>query len=323
MRQQDVVIRNPGYPNPFSGGADLQVLPTSKYMLAGDLVMPKRAMLNVGISQQLSPTISANVSFNRTEGTNRLRGRNINAPMADGSRPDRLLGNVTQVESTARMRGQSLNAGLNVNLPTRRTMLFANYAWIRQENDADGPFSLPANSYDLAGEWGPAAGVPRHIFSGVANTTLLKNIRLGLTATARTGSPYTVTSGRDDNGDTVFNDRPAGISRNSAASKGMWDVGARVSYAFGFGQRPATGQMPGGQTMVIRGVGGASDLLGMLGGGGAEDKRVRFELYVSAQNLLNHVNPIGFSGVMTSPFFGQPTAAMPGRRIDVGMRIGF
>jgi hypothetical protein len=323
VRQQDVVIRNPGYPNPFSGGADLQVLPTSKYMLAGDLVMPKRAMLNVGISQQLSPTISANVSFNRTEGTNRLRGRNINAPMADGSRPDRLLGNVTQVESTARMRGQSLNAGFNVNLPTRRTMLFANYAWIRQQNDADGPFSLPANSYDLAGEWGPAAGVPRHIFSGVANTTLLKNIRLGLTATARTGSPYTVTSGRDDNGDTVFNDRPAGISRNSAVSKGMWDVGARVSYAFGFGQRPATGQMPGGQTMVIRGVGGAGDLLGMLGGGGAEDKRVRFELYVSAQNLLNHVNPIGFSGVMTSPFFGQPTAAMPGRRIDVGMRIGF
>jgi hypothetical protein len=52
-------------------------------------------------------------------------------------------------------------------------------------------------------------------------------------------------------------------------------------------------------------------------------QRVRFELYVSAQNLLNHVNPIGFSGVMTSPFFGQPTAAMPGRRIDVGMRIGF
>jgi hypothetical protein len=323
VRQQDVVIRNPGYPNPFSGGADLQVLPTSKYMLAGNLVMPKRAMLNVGISQQLSPAISANVSFNRTEGTNRLRGRNINAPVADGSRPDRLLGNVTQVESTARMRGQSLNAGLNVNLPTRRTMLFANYAWIRQENDADGPFSLPANSYDLAGEWGPTAGVPRHIFSGVANTTLLKNIRLGLTATARTGSPYTVTSGRDDNGDTVFNDRPAGISRNSALSKGMWDVGARVSYAFGFGQRPATGPMPGGQTMVIRGVGGASDLLGMLGGGGAEDKRVRVELYVSAQNLLNHVNPIGFSGVMTSPFFGQPTAAMPGRRIDVGMRIGF
>ena len=58
-------------------------------------------------------------------------------------------------------------------------------------------------------------------------------------------------------------------------------------------------------------------------GGGAENKRIRIELFASAQNLLNSVTPIGYSGVMTSPFFLQPTAAMPGRRIDVGMRVGF
>ena len=325
VRQQDVVVRNPGYPDPFSGGADQQVLPTSKYTVAGNLVTPKRAMVNVGLSQQLSPTIGVNVSFNRMAGTNRLRGRNINAPLPDGNRPDPSLGNVTQVESTARMRGQMVNAGLNLNLPTRRTMLFANYSWVRQEDDADGPFSLPANSYDLTGEWGPAAGVPRHTFSAIVNTTLAKNLRLGLTATARSGSHYNVTTGRDDNGDTVFNDRPTGVSRNSAVSNGMADAGARVSYAFGFGQRPAAAGVPGGPTMVMRmgGPGGAGDMLGMLGGGGAEDKRIRFELYISAQNLFNRVNPIGFSGVMTSPFFGQPTAAMPGRRIDLGMRVGF
>ena len=326
VRQQDIVVRNPGYPNPFNGGSDQQVLHTSKYTLARNLIMPKRAMFTVGLSRQLSSTISVNAGFNRMKGTNRLRGRNINAPLADGTRPDPSLGNVTQVESTARLRGQMVNAGLNLNIPSRRTMLFANYSWVRQENDADGPFSLPANSYDLAGEWGPAAAVPHHIFGGFVNTTLLKNIRLGLTATARTGSPYAVTTGRDDNGDTVFNDRPAGVSRNSALSKGMLDAGARVSYAFDFGQRAAAEGMAGGPTMVIQrvgGPGGASDMLGMLGGGGAEDKRVRFELYVSAQNLFNHVNPTGFSGVMTSPFFGQPTAAMPGRRIDLGMRIGF
>jgi hypothetical protein len=134
-----------------------------------------------------------------------------------------------------------------------------------------------------------------------------------------------VTTGRDDNGDTTFNDRPAGLPRNSARAKGMWDMAARVSYAFGFGQRPA-GSGPGGQTMIVQRVGGAAtagDLLGGVGGGGAEDKRIRFELYVSAQNLFNHANPIGYSGVMTSPFFGQATAAMPGRRIDLGVRVGF
>jgi hypothetical protein len=325
IRQQEVVVRNPGYPDPFAGGSDQEVLPTSKYTLADRMVMPARAMVNIGISQQLSAAVSANVSVSRTDGRHRLRGRNINAPLADGARPDPSLGNVTQVESTARMHGRSLNAGINVNLPARRTMLFANYSWLKQENDADGPFSLPADSYDLTGEWGPAAGVPHHLFSAVVNTTVLKNIRLGLTATARSGSPYNVTTGRDANGDTVFNDRPAGLGRNTAWSQGMWDAAARVSYAFGFGQRPATGTGPGGQVVVMRmgALGGAGDLLGALGGGGAEDKRVRFELYASAQNLFNHVNPIGFSGVMTSPFFGRPTAAMPGRRLDVGLRVGF
>jgi hypothetical protein len=106
----------------------------------------------------------------------------------------------------------------------------------------------------------------------------------------------------------------------------MWDVAARVSYAFGFGERPASTAGPGGPTMVIQrigGPGGAGDMLGAIGGGGAENKRLRFEVFASAQNVFNHVNPIGYSGVMTSPFFGQPTAAMPGRRIDLGVRVAF
>jgi hypothetical protein len=78
--------------------------------------------------------------------------------------------------------------------------------------------------------------------------------------------------------------------------------------------------------MIVQRVGGAPDagaMLGAMGSGGAENKRIRIELFIAASNLLNRVNPIGYSGVMTSPFFGQPTGALPGRRLDVGMRVGF
>ncbi len=325
VRQVDVVVRNPGYPDPFSGGASQQVLPASKYTLAADLVMPRRTMFNLGVSQQLSPNLSANLTVNHSEGSARLRGRNVNAPAGNGLRPDPSFGNVTQVESTARMRGNALHAGINLNLPNRRTVLFTNYSWIRQENDADGPFSLPANSYDLRGEWGAAAGVPHHVVSGILNTTIAGNVRVGVTVTGRSGTPYNVTTGRDDNGDTVFNDRPGGVSRNSGMSSGMWEIGSRVSYAFGFGQRTATGGGPGGPTVIVQriGGGGGGDMLNALGGGGAEDKRLRFEIYLSAQNLFNQVNPVGYSGVMTSPFFGRPTAAMPGRKLDLGLRVNF
>jgi hypothetical protein len=202
--------------------------------------------------------------------------------------------------------------------------LFANYAWNDQRNDADGAFSLPADSYDLAAEWGRAAGIPRHVASGVMNTNLTKRLRLGVSTTARSGTPYTITTGRDDNGDAVFNDRPAGIARNTATAAAAWDVAARLTYAFGFGERKQAGGGGGGpQVIMIRAGGGAGDQLGGLPGGGADDRRVRFELFASAANIVNRVNPMGYSGVMTSPFFGQPTSAAPARKIDFGFRIGF
>ena len=53
----------------------------------------------------------------------------------------------------------SINAGLNFNIPKRRTFIFANYQFNRQLSDADGAFSLPADSYEQMGyeaESGPS-----------------------------------------------------------------------------------------------------------------------------------------------------------------------
>ena len=40
-------------------------------------------------------------------------------------------------------------------------------------------------------------------------------------------------------------------------------------------------------------------------------------------NVLNLVNPLNFSGVLTSPFFGLPTSASNARRVVVGTRVWF
>ena len=55
----------------------------------------------------------------------------------------------------------------------------------------------------------------------------------------------------------------------------------------------------------------------------ASDKRWRINLYIQAYNLLNHVNLINYTGVQASPFFGRATSALPGRRVEAGMRFGF
>jgi len=44
---------------------------------------------------------------------------------------------------------------------------------------------------------------------------------------------------------------------------------------------------------------------------------------VSAFNVLNHVNYVGYIGTLTSPFFGQPVAAQPPRRIQLSAELHF
>lgn len=44
-----------------------------------------------------------------------------------------------------------------------------------------------------------------------------------------------MTTGRDDNGDTIFNDRPAGVTRHSERTSGFaqFDVGVARRFAIG------------------------------------------------------------------------------------------
>jgi hypothetical protein len=326
LRQQDIVVRNPGYPDYQAGGAQQMVLPSSRYQFADNLEMPHSVRVSAGIQQQVIPNVNANVLYAFSRGYNRFRGRNINAPdpSLGGARPDPLFGNITQVESTGGERRHMVHAGLSFMVPARRTFMFLNYTLNHAENDSAGAFSLPADSYNLDAEWGPAAMQSRHSVNANVNTVFLKRLTVGLNAFARSGVPYNVTTGRDDNGDTVFNDRPAGVSRNSARGKMTYDIGGRLSYSLGFGKRAGEGGggMPGQRIMVMGGPGGGGMMMGG-GGAGNDDKRYRFDLFVSAQNLLNTVNPTGYAGAMTSTRFGEPTGAAAARRLDLGVRFGF
>jgi hypothetical protein len=153
------------------------------------------------------------------------------------------------------------------------------------------------------------------------NMNLWKGLKLATTLNSSSGLPYTITTGFDDNQDTVSNDRPAGVGRNSARGEGRWDVGGRISWGFGFGERTSAGG--GTPTLVLRTVGGPADT--SMGGfsGGAEEKRWRLEIYLAGTNLVNRFNPGAYSGVLTSPFFGRPTSAGPQRKLELGMRFGF
>jgi hypothetical protein len=320
-QQLDLIIQYPGFPDPASGGTSV-TLPPSRIEVDPHLRMPYLAQVSIGLEQSLPHTLRLMSQYFYRRGLHQLRGRNLNAPL-NGIRPDPTAGNITLIESSA----NSFNHTWMVNLNWMKPGKFffgASYVLSKTTDETDGPTSLPADNFDLRAERGPSLQDIRHRFFLISNYTLPKGFRIGTIFQTISATPYNITTGFDNNNDSIINDRPQSLYRNSARGVGRWDLNMRLSWGFGFGKPPETQGAGGPQVRILRGNGDAGEMLGSMGSiGGANNKRFRTEFFIQMTNLLNHANLIAFSGVQTSPFFGQPTAALPGRRIETGMRFSF
>jgi hypothetical protein len=287
-------------------------------------VLPRAQRMNAGFDKTVTKNGRMSATYSYSWGRDLLRGRNLNAPVS-GVRPNPALANVVELQTDAESTSHALTVSYNlVRLDWKRTFMMANYTLASARTNTTGAFSLPANGDNLETEWGPSGGDIRHRIGGSISTQPWRDVGLSVNVAVRSGSPYNVTTGADNNGDGMFSDRPSGTARNSARGAWQVDLGGRLSYAIGFGKaRGAGGGAGGTQVMVAVGSSGGGGAMAPGFGGGAESKRYRVEFYVSAQNLLNRVNYTGYSFVLTSPFYGDPVAASQPRRIQVGTRFGF
>jgi hypothetical protein len=320
-RQYDLVVRNPAFPNASESGESM-VLPPGRYLQAADLRMPRVTHLGLNVLRVVTARVALTAGYTHQRGSGLFRGRNLNAPLPTGVRPYPDEGNVIQVESAGRSTLDRLDLMLTYTVmknmkPT--VMLFATYSLGRQMNDTDGPFSLPADGHRPDAEWSAAASDVRHNAVATLMAPLPKGVRVMAIGWCSSAAPYNMTTGYDDNGDTVSNDRPAGVGRNSARGASQWDVMARVSWAIGFGKAR---HEPGISEVIARARNGG-DGMGALSSFDAQGHRYRLELYALVQNVFNHVNLIAFNGVATSTFFGRATAALPARRLEIGTRFDF
>ncbi len=316
FRQQQIDIVDPGFPAREIGGV---VPPTSRYLLGDDVQMVRTLRLSAGVDQTLSPKVRLSVTYSNTRQADLVRGVNLNASL-NGVRPNPAFANVIQVVSDAEAHTQQIATTLNVNLTPpgraasqprwnwRRTTARFSYWLLKAQNNTDGAFSVPASG-TLATEWAPSPGDRRHRVQASVNSQVLKNLNANLTLAGNSGLPYTITTGADDNGDSSFNDRPVGIGRNTLRTPWQLTWASNLSYSIGFGA-PAT---------VSRAQeGNHGDRAAVQTAG-----RYRLVFTLQAQNLTNRANYVGFSGVMTSPFFQQATAVANPRKIDIGMSFRF
>jgi hypothetical protein len=322
VRQQELNILNPSFPDPGNAGF---VPVVNRYLLGTDYRSPRITRVSAGVDQGLTKVIRAAATYSYQRGSRLSRGLNLNAPV-DGIRPAQGFGNIVEVVSDAASRQHQIQVDANVNpgalLPAfngpliswKRTTVFLNYTLAKLDTDTGGPFSIPATG-DLASEWGPAASDVRHRLNVTFNNQIIRNVLISLNVNGTTAPAYTLLTGQDDNGDGVFNDRPDGTGRNSLRATGQKTVNMQVAYQFAFG-RTRTALPPG---------------IGVFGGGGAAEVRTfdqgnaryRLQLFVQGQNLTNQPNYAGYSGTLTSPFFGRPTTVLGMRKIDAGLSMTF
>src|SRR5262249_44711366 len=155
-------------------------------------------------------------------------------------------------------------------------------------------------------------------------------------AMANSGNPYTVTTGRDDNGDQSTNDRPAGYNRNSERGPGRFNVDMSFSKQFSLKkvEQPRSAGAPAGPAggpavkqfadpqIIIAGPGGGPIMMppppGAPGApGSSPGLKMNFNMQVA--NLLNNAQLRQYNGIITSPFFRQSNTAFDGRRIRLGL----
>jgi hypothetical protein len=307
--QREIVITDPGTLRAIYAGEETatgELRPTNRYFYRDDFQLQRNLRYSAGIDQVLSRRLRVNALYNYIHVQQQPRGRNLNAPV-NGARPDPTVGNVIETVTDAEIRRHevSVNATIALAPPSpglqqawfnwRRLSINASYSSIKVQNNSAGVWAV-SPSGDLDDDWGPGPQDTPYRVQLLLTSTQIRNVTANLTYTANSGSPYTWTTGFDDNRDGFLNDRPAGVGLRTLRGDGQQTLNMRIAYNLMIG-RPA--------------------------GSSSAEPRYRVQVFASAQNVTNYQNLGGYSGVETSPSFMQPTYVLNPRKVDLGMTIGF
>jgi Carboxypeptidase regulatory-like domain/TonB dependent receptor len=255
--------------------------------------------------QQIGASTSASIAYEHLRARNIIMSRNVNVPTTTDptvpnlGRPDPRFANNSQYQSI----GDSWYDGMTFSLNRRR----GNWGSFRLSYtfskgfDTSGNFffSQPQDADDVAAERGRSDNDQRHRLSlsgtlaasPAGGDTLFRRLakgwQLSYVFSYSSDLPFNVQLPNDRNGDTNFNDRPAGVGRNAGEGFDFQSLDLRLSRTFSL-----TGDLS-------------------------------LETIVDVFNVLDRKNYQVPNNVLTSPTFGRPTAANDPRQFQLGLRLLF
>ncbi|HEX6097415.1 MAG TPA: TonB-dependent receptor [Thermoanaerobaculia bacterium] len=270
-----------------------------------DIESSRSDQVSVQYERQLGVNGSASVAYEHLRGHGIIVGPNVNVPTTTDptvpnlGRPNPNHANNQQYQSI----GDSWYDGMTVAVSQRPVSWgSARLSYTYSKGlDTTGNFFFfqPQDAHDIAAERARSDNDQRHrvVLSGTLTTpdgggdSLLRRMANGwlfsYIFTYTSALPFNIQIPTDRNGDTNFNDRPAGVGRNAGEGFDYQALDLRLSRTF---------PLPSGFSV---------------------------EAIVDAFNVLNRANYQVPNNIITSPTFGQPTAVGDPRQIQLGVRVLF
>jgi hypothetical protein len=321
IAQQQYVLTNPDFFPVVPSIAALGVNPALQSTQEVDSHLQSPYLLESAftVERQLPRSTTLAVTYTNAHALHLLRSQDINAPLpgtyagaGTGVYPYPGRGPIFLLGSGGLYNQNQVSFNLNSKL-NAAVSLYTTYTLAKTNSNSEGQ-TFPANPYNFAGEYGPAAGDVRHriVFGGSINNRW--NLRFNPLVTFLTGAPFDITTGGDPYGTTIYTARPGlgadpskpgliqtryglldpnpspgekVLGRNSGRGPFQIMANLRVSKTWGFGAEKE------------------QDKTSQPFFSSPASRRFNITAGISARNLLNHNNPGIIIGNITSPLFGQ------------------
>jgi hypothetical protein len=325
-RQTESIIYSPSFTAPLTPTGDSLAIATVRAPLR-DLSQVPSFQSGIGIEHDFPHHWHAQANFYSGESWNQIRSRNVNAPLLSDTTPPTLAGalaaprpfspneNIFDFQSSGHLSGKVLFLGLDQH-SYKRFAFFLGYLNFKFTTDVPANAGFAQSAYSNKGEAAAPDWEARQRLFFFGNYNLPEKITLSAQMDAQSGAPYNVTTGSDNNGDGVFNDRP---SYASAAGPGIYSTrfGLLTTNTFNGGVPRNLGTMPA----LIHLDTNLSRAFKI--GHAKTDAARTLTLNFRAANLLNHTNATAVSSVVSSPNFSDTVAAESARRLELGARFAF
>lgn len=310
-RSTTVTVINPGFPDPFAGGTITATRP-SVTIAAPRIDAPSTRTFSLGARRELLPGIAVSVDGVRTLGYDLFNAIDINAPLpGTGVRPNPDYLRIVQYQTT----GRSWTNALLVSVERRagRGPLFnVSYTLSRAERNVEDFGFVPQDSYNPGAERALANNDRRHQLVTSVVWALPFGVQAAGLLQARSGLPWTVTTGSDNNRDQSVNDRPdLLVPQGDPADPATYDrnfSGRAGTLPRNSNRGPAFVQVDLRVSKTVR------------------VRRYAVEAFVEAFNVLNRANLGLPNGRLTSASFGRSTGLASGaspRQVEFGARFNF